>query len=196
VIKSFSHSTKKINYEIQLISTIPFGVCFMPFPYQASMTATNQSGTTNSFSARVINGMFQVPLLYEYNFKTEKLSPFIRFGLMAHGTIIPGINSRIRSRSGVPADLPPGATVGPSSGSVRLVNTKLDNRTLRLSPMLETGTFGNSKGIPKWDISLGVVPHFSVPEYSILYSFDDVPKGVRSPSSAVITQLKFRYYLK
>ena len=111
MIKSFSHSTKKINYEIQLISTIPFGVCFMPFPYQASMTATNQSGTTNSFSARVINGMFQVPLLYEYNFKTEKLSPFIRFGLMAHGTIISGINSRIRSRSGVPADLPPGATV-------------------------------------------------------------------------------------
>lgn len=173
-------------------SALVTGVDYQTFHYQVGRAETNQSGTTNSFFQRVINSMLQVPILYEYQFEMQKISPFVRLGLMLLTTHIGGTSSGVRSQTSGSGNLE-----GPSVGSVRLVSTRTDDRrTFGASPVLELGTFANLKGKQKMDFAIGVFPTFNVPEYSILYLFDDVPQGGVSPKNAIITQLKVRYYLK
>ena len=129
-----------------------------------------------------------MPILYEYQFNKKKISPFVRLGVIMHTTHIGGITSGVRSRTSS------GSNLGsPSSGSVRLVPRRTDDRrTSGASPVLELGTFANIKGKQKMDFIIGVFPNFNVPEYSILYLVDDVPMGGVSPENAVVTQFKVR----
>lgn len=172
-------------------SAVVTGLDYQTYHYQVGRSVTNQSGATSSFSSRVINGMLQLPVLYEYRFDIKNVAPFVRLGFMAYTAKTTGTVDQVKSKTGVAATTP-----APSAGSAEIVNTKKDNRVLGISPLLEFGTFGKCKGQQKWEITVGIFPTFSVPKYTILYRIDGELNSVASPKKAVITQLKVRYYVK
>lgn len=177
-------------------SALLSGLEYHTFHYQVGRTEINSTSVENSFTSRVINGTFHIPVIYEYRFNSKKINPFIRMGLLLNSSKTTGTTTRVRSRTVENQSVSINGTGTPSSGSTRVYTIKNDNRNVGLSPILELGTFGKFLGGHNWDTTLGVYPLFSVPEYAIPYSFDGVLRNIESPATAIISTLKFRYYFK
>lgn len=179
---------KALNGKYALLT----GLDFQNFNYHLGVDQESVTNVSKSLTSRVINNMFQVPILIERRFSAQKFNPFIRLGVAINSIIPAGITDKIYSK--IESDITNNFD-GPVSSSSEIYRTRLDDPLFGISPIVEIGTYGKIKQ-KDWDVSLSIVPIFDLPEYSMLYRINDTFGNIEAPKSSIVTQIKFRFYLK
>jgi hypothetical protein len=179
---------KALNGKYALLT----GLDFQNFNYHLGLDQESATNVRESLTSRVINNMFQVPILIERRFNNQKFNPFLRLGVVINSIIPAGTTDKINSKIG--SDITNNFD-GPVSSSSEIYRTRLDDPFFGISPIIEIGTFGKIKQ-KDWDVSFSIVPIFDLPEYSMIYRINDTIGNIESPHRAILSHLKFRFYLK
>lgn len=179
---------KALNGKYALLT----GLDFQNFNYHLGVDQESVTNVSKSLTSRVINNMFQVPISIERRFSNHKFNPFFRLGIAINSIIPAGTTDKINSKIGSDNT---NKFNDPVSSSSEIYRTRQDDPLFGISPIAEIGTYGKIKQ-KDWDVSFSIVPIFNLPEYSMLYRINDTFGNIEAPQRAILSQLKFRFYLK